>query len=66
MLLIINGCNENLHDIHYIIDVINHYDLNDKMIVIELNGSIVPQAQWAITTLQEGMKLEIVHFVGGG
>jgi sulfur carrier protein len=65
MLLIINGDKENV-DAAFVVDVINHYELFGKMIVVELEGTIVSQELWASTPVQEGMKLEIVHFVGGG
>jgi thiamine biosynthesis protein ThiS len=35
-------------------------------VAIELNRDIVPRNRWAETTLNEGDKLEMVHFVGGG
>ncbi len=35
-------------------------------VAVELNREIVPRARWSATTLQEGDRLEIVHFVGGG
>ena len=35
-------------------------------VAVELNRNIVPREQWANTTLNEGDRLEIVHFVGGG
>jgi thiamine biosynthesis protein ThiS len=35
-------------------------------VAIELNRDIVPRDRWAETTLHEGDKLELVHFVGGG
>lgn len=35
-------------------------------VAIELNREIVPRDRWAETTLNEGDKLEMVHFVGGG
>ncbi len=35
-------------------------------VAVELNRRIVPREQWASTTLSEGDRLEIVHFVGGG
>jgi sulfur carrier protein len=35
-------------------------------VAIELNRDIVPRDRWAETTLNEGDKLEMVHFVGGG
>jgi thiamine biosynthesis protein ThiS len=35
-------------------------------VAVELNLDIVPRHRWADTTLKEGDKLEVVHFVGGG
>lgn len=35
-------------------------------VAIELNRDIVPRDRWTQTGLNEGDRLEIVHFVGGG
>jgi thiamine biosynthesis protein ThiS len=35
-------------------------------VAVELNQRIVAREEWAGTTLHEGDRLEIVHFVGGG
>jgi len=35
-------------------------------LAIELNRDIVPRDRWAETQLNEGDRLEVVHFVGGG
>jgi len=35
-------------------------------VAVELNRDIVPRDRWSETTLNEGDKLEVVHFVGGG
>jgi thiamine biosynthesis protein ThiS len=35
-------------------------------VAVELNLEIVPRGSWDATTLKDGDKLEIVHFVGGG
>ena len=41
-------------------------ELTAQRLAIELNRDILPRTQWAETTLNDGDKLEIVHFVGGG
>ena len=41
-----------------------NYDM--KRIATELNGDIVPKAQYAETVLNDGDSIEIVSFVGGG
>lgn len=35
-------------------------------VAVELNRDIVPRDRWAETSLNEGDRLEVVHFVGGG
>jgi thiamine biosynthesis protein ThiS len=35
-------------------------------VAIELNRDIIPRDRWSKTLLQEGDRLEVVHFVGGG
>ncbi|PYX50090.1 MAG: thiamine biosynthesis protein ThiS [Acidobacteria bacterium] len=35
-------------------------------VAVELNRDIVPRDRWAETILNEGDRLEVVHFVGGG
>jgi sulfur carrier protein len=35
-------------------------------VAVELNCDIVPRDRWAETSLKDGDRLEIVHFVGGG
>jgi thiamine biosynthesis protein ThiS len=37
-----------------------------QRVAAELNGMVVRRGQWAETLLNEGDKIEIVHFVGGG
>ena len=47
-------------------DVVADLGLKGDRLAIELNGNIVPRAEWPSTGLAEGDRLEIVHFVGGG
>ncbi len=35
-------------------------------VAVELNRDIVPRDRWSETLLNEGDRLEVVHFVGGG
>lgn len=47
-------------------DLIAELQLTQGRLAIELNLDILPRTKWAETQLQNGDKLEIVHFVGGG
>jgi len=40
--------------------------MKSDRVAIELNLNIVPRDRWAATQLNDGDRLEIVHFVGGG
>jgi thiamine biosynthesis protein ThiS len=40
--------------------------MKSDRVAVELNRDIVPRDRWAATTLNDGDRLEIVHFVGGG
>jgi thiamine biosynthesis protein ThiS len=40
--------------------------MKSDRVAVELNLDIVPRDRWADTQLNEGDRLEIVHFVGGG
>ena len=43
-----------------------HLGLPNDRVAIERNLEILPRAQWATTTVQQGDRYEIVHLVGGG
>ena len=40
--------------------------LAPERLAVELNREVVRRALWGETTLREGDKIEVVHFVGGG
>ena len=46
--------------------LIDELALKGDRVAVEHNGEIVPRAEWPRTSLMEGDRLEVVHFVGGG
>ncbi len=40
--------------------------LKSDRVAVELNRDLLPRDRWDTTPLNDGDKLEIVHFVGGG
>ena len=46
--------------------LIERLGMKPDRVAVELNQSIVRRELWAETSLSEGDRLEIVHFVGGG
>ncbi|MFC5713367.1 sulfur carrier protein ThiS [Thalassorhabdus alkalitolerans] len=65
MIIEVNGEKKDLQ-VQTLIEVVEHFDLQDKMIVTEVEGKIIDRDQWDVTEVQPGMKIELVHFVGGG
>jgi sulfur carrier protein len=67
MKLIING--ESIHvpeQVKTVSDLLVHFQLHNKLAVVEVNLTIIEKSQYDTTTLCDGDKIEIVHFVGGG
>lgn len=61
----VNGENRRFDDCT-LSEVIASMGLDPSRVAAELNGSIVPRADFKNTALKDGDSLEIVHFVGGG
>jgi sulfur carrier protein len=43
-----------------------HLEVVPDRVAVELNGGIVSQREWDSVIVQDGAKMEIVQFVGGG
>lgn len=65
MRLLINGKPADL-EATVLMDVMRHYDLLDQLVVAEIDGRIIDKADWETMPLAEEMRIELVHFVGGG
>lgn len=69
MKLMINGRDREFAELdsdpklHHLIELLQ---LKADRVAVERNGDIVPRANWAQISLEEGDKLEVVQFVGGG
>jgi sulfur carrier protein len=65
--LIINGEMIQLHEsVKTVSDLLSHFQLNNKIAIVEVNLNIINKQDYETTTLSNGDKVEIVHFVGGG
>lgn len=47
-------------------ELLERLGLNPKTVVVEVEGAIVPRADFAARRLAPGMRVELVQFVGGG
>ncbi len=66
MKLHINGEARDFNPPLTLANLVDQLDMKADRVAVELNRSIVPREQWKGTSLAEGDRLEIVHFVGGG
>src|ERR1041385_1472748 len=66
MQLQINGKQRDFPDGLTVAALVAQLGMKPDRVAVELNLEIVPRTEWAITTLKNGDKLEVVHFVGGG
>jgi len=46
--------------------LIKSLELDPERVAVEVNRRIIRRANWDSTTISEGDKVEVVHFVGGG
>ena len=66
MRLTINGEEKDFPGVLTVASLVEHLELKADRLAIELNHDIVPRTRWLETSLHDGDKLEVVHFVGGG
>ena len=46
--------------------LLESFDLNPALVVVELNREILERSRFPDTPVQAGDRVELVHFVGGG
>ena len=66
MTVIVNGEPKECPNGASLAQFIEHLQLKGDRVAVELNREIAARNRWSETTLREGDRLEIVHFVGGG
>lgn len=64
--VLVNGEPTRLSEGTHIVDLLDGLGLKPERLAVEVNQRIVRRADWTSTTLADGDKVEIVHFVGGG
>ncbi len=64
--VVVNGEARELAPEATVVTLLEALDLGGTLVAVERNGEIVPRAAHAATHLEDGDRLEVVHFVGGG
>jgi sulfur carrier protein len=49
-----------------VLELIHHFNLENRMIIVEQNQTILEKQEHKITKVKHGDILELVQFVGGG
>ncbi|GGE67588.1 sulfur carrier protein ThiS [Priestia taiwanensis] len=47
-------------------NLLTHLKLENKIVIVEVNGAIIEKGKHGEAPIMDGDKVEIVHFVGGG
>ena len=66
MKLLINGEDREFNAPLSLFLLVEQLGMKTDRVAVELKREIVARERWAQTNLNEGDRLEIVHFVGGG
>jgi sulfur carrier protein len=64
--VVVNGEPRELPRELSLLELIHHFDLDSRAVVVELNREIIRRAALEDTTVRDGDSVELVHFVGGG
>lgn len=64
--IILNGEPRKLAEELDLESLIEHFSLPHKRIAVELNNNVISRSEWGAVKVNDGDKLEVVHFVGGG
>jgi thiamine biosynthesis protein ThiS len=64
--ILVNGETRRIPSPATLLDLLSHLTLDPRTVVVELNREIVRRPRLGETTIAEGDRIELVHFVGGG
>ena len=66
MALFINGESRTIPVVSNLLELVQHLEIGENRIAVELNKNIIRRKDWAETPVHDGDRVEIVQFVGGG
>ena len=64
--ILINGEEKDLPGSISVSDLLNRFELPSQRVAIELNKNVIRKGDWSETPVNDGDRIEVVHFVGGG
>jgi thiamine biosynthesis protein ThiS len=66
MKIFINGETKELTSEVNLAGLLKYFSLPTERIAIELNATVIRKKDWENIRVNDGDKLEVIHFVGGG
>jgi sulfur carrier protein len=66
MNLTVNGETRRLEGVAHVAALVAALGLDGRKVAVERNLEIVPRSAYERTALEDGDRIEIVHFIGGG
>ena len=64
--IIVNGEKRAFNGAENLDSLLNDLGIDPRKVAVELNLEIVPRSKYPTTPVNDGDKLEVVHFIGGG
>jgi thiamine biosynthesis protein ThiS len=64
--LTVNGEARRFEDAADVAALVTALGLDGRKVAVERNLEIVPRSAYGVTALENGDRIEIVHFIGGG
>ncbi|ADD66852.1 thiamine biosynthesis protein ThiS [Denitrovibrio acetiphilus DSM 12809] len=62
----LNGESVELSDAISLNSLIDRFDMNRETVVVELNGDLPDKSEYDSIVVNEGDRIELIRFVGGG
>ena len=66
MNIVVNGEKLDISENYTISQLLEKLEVEDKVMAVAINMEIVKKDKWDTYKIEEGDKLELLHFVGGG
>jgi thiamine biosynthesis protein ThiS len=64
--VVVNGTPREVPGGLSLLQLLERFELDPRLVVVELNRQIVRRPALAGTSVRDGDQVELVHFVGGG
>jgi thiamine biosynthesis protein ThiS len=64
--LVLNGEDRSFEAVSDLAALVAALGFDQRKVAVERNLAIVPRSAYAATSLADGDRIEIVHFIGGG